>query len=37
MCARKIIETNDKNLTYRPDPIDNHTTLSYTSMAGSKH
>jgi hypothetical protein len=31
------IETNDKKPTYKQDPIDNHTKLSYTSMTGSEH
>jgi hypothetical protein len=30
------IETNDTNITYKQDPIDNHTMLSYTSMIGSE-
>jgi hypothetical protein len=28
-------ETNDRNITYKEDPIHNHNLLSYKSMAGS--
>jgi hypothetical protein len=30
-------ETNDANITYIEDPVDNPTVLSYTSMDGSEH
>jgi hypothetical protein len=31
------IETNDTNITYTQDPIENHRMLSYTSMTRSEH
>jgi hypothetical protein len=29
-------ETNDTNITYKHDPVDNHAVLSYTSKDGSE-
>jgi hypothetical protein len=34
MSAGKKTETNDTNITYNQDPVDNHEMVSYTSMAG---
>jgi hypothetical protein len=30
-------ETNDTNITYKHDPVDNHAVLSYTSKDRSEH
>jgi hypothetical protein len=30
-------ETNDTNITYKQDLVDNHAVLSYTTMDGSEH
>jgi hypothetical protein len=36
MWVRNKTKTNDTNITYKPDSVDNHRMLSYTSMAGSE-
>jgi hypothetical protein len=30
-------ETNDTNITYKQDPVDNRAVLSYTTMDGSEY